>query len=393
MTAALRPAPAGTSQPGPKQPAPATAAGRRWRLPLAIAAVVLLGAIVIALVAPAAQTPGYLDPASTQPWGARALADILAARGAQVTRAASPAAAVSAARGRGAAIVVPSPGDLTGAGLRDLAASTARLVIVEPSQAALRVLAPGVSARFFAPVSAVEPGCRLPAAALAGNALLGGAQLTLAPGAPGVACYRHGRQAFLIQYSRRITILGTGVPLQNQDLARLGDAALALNLLRGSRQIAWLVPQPAAVAAAGSGSFWGLVPLGAYLVAAELGVAVLLAALWRARRLGPLVTEPLPVVVRAAETTEGHARLYQASRSRGQAADALRAAVATRLARALGLPADVGHDILTADIARRTGRAPEQVQQLLYGPAPATDAGLVRLADELDTAEREVRAQ
>ncbi len=65
-------------------------------------------------------------------------------------------------------------------------------------------------------------------------------------------------------------------------------------------------------------------PLAAWLVAIQLGVALLLAALWRARRLGPLVTERLPVVVRASETVEGHARLYRSRRARDRVAATLR---------------------------------------------------------------------
>ena len=45
---------------------------------------------------------------------------------------------------------------------------------------------------------------------------------------------------------------------------------------------------------------------------------------WRGRRFGPLVVENLPVVVRAGETREGRARLYQRSSARLRAADALR---------------------------------------------------------------------
>ena len=51
-------------------------------------------------------------------------------------------------------------------------------------------------------------------------------------------------------------------------------------------------------------TFGELVPDWVAPVVWQLGVAVVLAAWWRARRLGPVVAEPLPVVVRAAETTE-----------------------------------------------------------------------------------------
>ena len=59
--------------------------------------------------------------------------------------------------------------------------------------------------------------------------------------------------------------------------------------------------------------------------------AGLAAAIWRGRRFGPLVPERLPVTVRAAETTEGRARLYAHAR------DAVYSALATeRLLSELG---------------------------------------------------------
>lgn len=364
---------------------------RRWRLPLAIAAVVLLGGIVAALLAPpTGPAIGYLDPASTRGNGARALADILGSRGTQVVRVTSAAAATATGA---PVIVVTNPELLPWRQINVLSATSARLVLVAPNEDTLLVLAPGVNVAGNLPVGPVQPACRLPAATLAGNADLGGERLRLDPGYPGTQCYRVGGTSFLISYSSQLTILSNGAPLENQNLAKLGNSALALNLLGGGGKIAWLVPAQTAAVSAGPTSFWSLVPGGAYLVAAELGVAVLLTAAWRARRLGPLVAEPLPVVVRAAETTEGHARLYKASRSRGQAAQALRTAVAARLARALGLPADASAEVIAAEVAARTSLSDEQARRLLSGPAPATDADLVTLATELDAMEGEVRAR
>ncbi len=117
-----------------------------------------------------------------------------------------------------------------------------------------------------------------------------------------------------------VTVLGTAAPLTNAELAHQGNAALSVNLLP-SRRIVWLVPPAAAVAATttrGPRTFFSLLPLTVYLVAIQLAFAVLLAVGWRARRLGQLVTEPLPVVVRASETTEGHGRLYQSRHARGE---------------------------------------------------------------------------
>ncbi len=52
---------------------------------------------------------------------------------------------------------------------------------------------------------------------------------------------------------------------------------------------------------------------------ALLTVVLLGVMLWRGRRLGRLVSEPLPAVVRAAETTESRGRLYRKGRDTGRA--------------------------------------------------------------------------
>src|ERR1700690_2765585 len=102
---------------------------------------------------------------------------------------------------------------------------------------------------------------------------MGGIGLRLAPATSGVTCYPAG-SASLAQYTvngpgagpRDITVLGTGMPLLNQDLASLGNAALALNLLSHRGQLAWLVPSLSAqpLAAGGPPSVWSLIPRGAF---------------------------------------------------------------------------------------------------------------------------------
>jgi hypothetical protein len=59
---------------------------KQWRLPVALAVVILLGGALIAWLQPAAQSVAYLDPTNTGPQGGHALAAILADRGTQVTR-------------------------------------------------------------------------------------------------------------------------------------------------------------------------------------------------------------------------------------------------------------------------------------------------------------------
>jgi hypothetical protein len=100
-----------------------------------------------------------------------------------------------------------------------------------------------------------------------------------------------------------------------------------------------------------------------------------------------VVTEPLPVVVRAAEAVEGRSRLYRAAGARGPAAEALRAATVDRLVRRVGAAPGGDPGGLVALVVERTGDDPATVHALLYGGAPEDDAALVRLADDLHVLE------
>ncbi len=126
------------------------------------------------------------------------------------------------------------------------------------------------------------------------------------------------------------------------------------------------------------------------ILALQLLLVAVVAALWRGRRLGRLVTEQLPVVVRAGETTRGRGRLYRRARSYGHAAAALRAGTAARSAARLGLPRSAPAPAVIDAVARAASRAPQDVEALLYGPPPTDDRGLARLARDLDHLESEV---
>jgi len=160
----------------------------------------------------------------------------------------------------------------------------------------------------------------------------------------------------------------------------------------------WLTPQPATGAIpppAGAPPRQGptLIPWAAWLVVYQLAIAALLTMIWRARRLGPLIAERLPIVVRASETVEGHARLYQSRRARGRAAQALREAMLARMLPALGLPRGADASAVTQALADRSRLGQQDIAAIVYGPAPATDADLMILTRQLDDLESEVRWQ
>lgn len=374
---------------------------RRWRLPLVLVALILLSAVAIAILQPAPKTNDYLDPAGTGSAGTHALTDILAARGHQVISTYSPSAALAAAGSSGATMIITSPDLLTVAQLTLLSRTAADIVLVDPDQAALTVLSPGITIA-DRPVTTkpLLPGCHLTAALLAGNAQVGGLTFVTSQAPAGaVGCYPAGGHPSLVRYSgtgKVVTVLGSGTPLSNGFLARDGNAALALNLLTTSHRIVWLTPEPPQAVTASSGrgsSAPPLIPLAAYLVVLQLAIAVLLAAVWRARRLGPLVPEQLPVVVRASETVEGHARLYQSRRARDRAAAVMREAVLARVLPAVGLSRAAPQDAVTEALAGRSRLSQSAIATIVFGPPPASDTELAALVRDLDELEREVRSQ
>ncbi|POM26997.1 hypothetical protein BTM25_14050 [Actinomadura rubteroloni] len=375
-------------------------AGRRLRASRGVAGALLavvLVAIILAALRPA--TPAdALDPASPGQDGARALAEILRQRGTPLTVARTTTDAAEHSTSD-SVVVVTRPGRLTRTDLLRLSAAPGDLVLVAPSARVLAALAPTVEEGGRSYGDSGPPDCPVPAAQQAGTIAFG-SSLTYTIPAGATGCYREGDQARLVQVpvgSRTVTVLGSAAPLTNAHLDEEGDAALALNLVGARSSAVWLVPDlPPPGADRGDRSLGDMVPFGWRLLPVGLAVAVVLVALWRMRRFGPVVAEALPVVVRSAETIEGRSRLYRAHHARGSAAEALRASARARLVPLLGLPRGAATDpaaapeIVTA-VARRTTHDEAAVGHALYGPEPADDAALVALPGLLDDLERQVR--
>ncbi|HEY2724928.1 MAG TPA: DUF4350 domain-containing protein [Pseudonocardiaceae bacterium] len=365
--------------------------GQLWRAaraPVLICGLVLLVALGVA-AATDRQNHGLLDPTAVDDSGSGALAGLLREQGVDVRVARRPEEIRAA--GPGSTVFVPFPQQLTADQQAAVRSSAADRVVVAPG-GGTETLVPGVAVGAHAAVASTEPRCALPAALAAGAADLGGELYrTRAPGA--VRCYPRQDGAALVVVPGRgdtVTVVGTSAPFTNGALADNGNAALALHLLGGHRQLLWYLPAPETMTGQGR-PLVDLVPRGWLWGAAQLAVAALLVAVWRGRRLGPVVAEPLPVVVRAAETVEGRGRLYRRAGARGHAAEVLREATLHRLRPLLGMESGAPAVAVVDAVAARCGRPPAQVRELLFGAAPEDDVGLVRLADGLDAVDREVR--
>jgi hypothetical protein len=342
----------------------------------AVLALVLTGTLVALYSASGPKDP--LDPRSYTPQGTHAIAALLADRGVPVRR----VERAEDVEGRAdTTVFVPVAASFTPSELGRLADLPGRLVLVGAYGPQLPAVASGVTDGPDVDVAGRRAACELPAAKGAGDVDLGGVTYALTGDA--VGCYATSGRATLVAQDRT-TLLGAAALFTNERLDKRGNAALALRLLGGGRDVQWLLARPGARVVQTDQSLNDLVPTWVKLAVLQLFVALAALALVRARRLGPVVTEPLPVVVRAAESVEGRGRLYRASRSRAPAAEALRAGARDRLARRLGLgPETMREGVVTAVVAR-IGRDPVDVDALLYGAAPTDDDGLVELADELD---------
>lgn len=386
----------------------ARARWRRWRVPLVAGLAVVLVVTGTVLLRPRV-TGGALDPDSTSPNGSRAVAEVLRRQGVQVTTVRTAAEARERS-GPGATLVVVGDNLLTPALLDDLEDYAGAVVLVEPDGVTLD----GIGAPLEPAASGdgtTDPGCDLPAARAAGpvdtETLLyrevgadGGAsgegsgegRITLCyrqpvlggdPSEPdetgaGLAVWEHD--------AGRLVVLGSREPLTNRAAADTGHAALSLWSLGSEPELVWWLvsPNDEALVDGPRADPLDLLPPWVSLVIWQLVLVVLVAIGWRGRRLGRLVPEPLPVVVRSSETTQGRAALYRRAGARDRAATVLRAQAVGALGRGLGLTASATPPEVVGATSAATGAPGAEVHHTLFGPPPQTDLELSALADALD---------
>ncbi|MET0695569.1 MAG: DUF4350 domain-containing protein [Propionibacteriaceae bacterium] len=357
----------------------------RW-----IAAVVLVFVLVVTtvlLLLASARSQQADDPRSTRPTGAAALAQLLDDQGVEVRATDRVDEAVQRST-VGSTLVVANAERLSDAdAARLLAAPHDRLVLLRPTTFALRAF--GLDVTTSSPNDGtVLPVCRNPDAQRAGSIVVDDMRAAYrAAGAAELACYPTGDGYALLRVragGRLVDLVAGG--LSNATLAEEGNAAFATALLGTQADVVWLMTPRAD---APDDTTPTLLPAWWQMAVVQAFLALVAVGIWRGRRLGPILVEPLPVTVRASETVEGHGRLYFRLGARERAAEALRTAARERLSRSFGHHDDP--EQLSEVLASRTGQDVRSVQYLLDGPPPATDDDLRNLALRLDQLEQEAR--
>jgi hypothetical protein len=332
---------------------------------------------------------GQMDPASTGPAGAHALVALLGDGGVEVVVADSIADVERAARPNTLILVAQSQYLADNTLLDRLAKAPGDLLLVEPTARTREALMPGVG---IAPSDTFDsdPNCTLREATRAGSVRFGPSVTYKAKdGRAMTSCY----DGVLIRFrdnGRTVTAVGSTDFMTNGSLLQAGNAALAMNLAGDRPRLIWYAPHRVEGETSSPASIVDLIPENVTWIVWQLCLVVLLVAVWKGRRPGPLVAEELPVVVRASETVEGRGRLYRSRRARDRAAEALRTATLQRLLPRLGLGAGTPAPAVVTTVAQRCGADAGFVSYHLFGPPPATDNDLLQLARALDEIERQV---
>ena len=381
-------------------PAPPSVEGRapRRRIGLAIvwvavALVVVLGALLVWAVAAASDAGEHRrSPLDPGPRGTMALAEVLRAEGVDVIVTHS-FGETAAALGDATETTLVLDDDwwvLTEATAEEVLGLTRHVVAVQPSDEVLAGIAPDVEYAGFGG-GVLDADCDLGAVQRAGS-VTGVGDGYAAPASATRCLVDEVGNAALVRIddgANEVTVLGIGDLLTNESISEEGNAALALGVLGERPTLVWYQPDVDDYALDESGlaarqADW-YVPLVVLLLL--VGAA---AAIWRGRRMGPVVVEDLPVEVRSSETMEGRARLYERGGARDHALGTLRAASVARLARTLGLGPRAGTEEVVAASAAVTGRDPASVAFLLRDATASNDSAFVGMSDALLRLEHEV---
>ena len=370
-------------------------AARRALFWIAVGIVVLLVTILLIALGRSGDAQGIpLAADNPAPEGAMALAEVLRQQGVDVIETDSMADTEAALRGKtfDTTVLLWDVDLLLDTGQHHrLLQATANLVVLDPVFLELEDLAPGIALAGRTD-GEFDSDCDLTPVQKAGTVDAAGSAYRIVDDEQAKGCLADGDRYGLVQTVKNghgVTVLGLTDALTNGQITAAGNAALALNLLGAHDTLIWYIPGVDDLADHAPLSIGELTPPWVTPFVVMLAIVALGAVLWRSRRVGPLVVENLPVVVRASETMEGRARLYERSNSRLHALDALRIGTVTRLARTCGLSRTATVSEVVDAVAALTGRDRAAVADILIDRNPTSDAQLVNLSDQLLTLEND----
>ncbi len=360
-----------------------------WLFVIALLIGIALLSLRLATTAPSLS--GVLNPESPGPAGAKAIAELVRQQGTDVEVVRSRAAAAAAIE-PGSALVLTDPVALSDDAVLSLLGEADRVVLLSTSTRTLDLLDLGTGA---AGLGTVTAGCG--EAEFDGVGTIESERMFL-PGTGVEGCFRDesGAAALLIaeRDGTRVSFVEATRMLSNRHLAEDGNAALGLALLAQTDHVVWYVGsfEDGDRVADAADTLGDLTPTWLTPAILLLILAGVAAIWWRGARFGPLVSESLPVTVRASETMHGRARLTAKAADAPHAAAAIRAGTRARLALRLALsPRATAVEVADA-ASDRLGIPRGSLHDLLDGAPPADDRELIELARRLAELETAVDA-
>lgn len=338
----------------------------------------LLGAAlvtVVLIVGGSGDTGPAYDPRSVAPDGARGVVETLERLGARVDLDRS----------------VPEPSSTTALMLRDRLTvededalrswvRSGGVLVVADVNSPLAAQAVGFTAVSQTGGPSIRRGeCTIDVLAEADELTLNGRLLNTAGR---TSCFGDATTAFVVAET---VGQGTVVTIGSPDLfinAELDDndaAVVAVNLLAptgGDAHVTFVGPS---IVDFGDEEITDLVPPRVWNAILQLLAVFLLYALYRSRRLGGVVPEPVPVHIEGSELVLKAGLLSERAKDPASAAVVLQADLVHRVCVALSIPPATSDADVAARVADRTGHSVTEVEHALYAPV-SDDDELVRTA-------------
>jgi len=358
--------------------------GGSARTPIVVGAVLLLILVVIALVAgdsDSSDSGPPLSPSSTAPDGTRGLVLLLDGLGADVRTG-------GRVPNDDAQVTLLLNDKLNGEDhdrILDWVSGGGTLVVADPSSS---LSAPEADNSVF---GLIDRGtCSMPELADV-NQLDVRFSSTLSPERTR-SCFGDESRAFVTSAQKgkgHIVSVGNANVFTNELLDHADNSVLAARLLVPAEGtvIEMLDPNPPG---SGRTTLSDLVPDRVFQAIVQLGIAFILYALWRSRRVGQPVTEPQPVAIAGSQFVRAVGGLHQRTHAADRAAATLRFDTRRAVCERFGVPLYTDVNTLAQMTAERTGLDRATVAAAL-GDTPVRDEGaLVALGHSLDSIRQEV---
>jgi hypothetical protein len=333
------------------------------------------------------QGPGApLDPRSTKPNGAKALRYLLEQYGVTVDL-------TSTVPPRGSADRVLVLVDHLSARQRDALESFVDaggvLVVADPTSPLGLGGTNGIDLRGID--TALDPGlCTITALRTIDAVEVSEGEASLPVRGEDTSCFGDRERAYVVVHGEgagTIVALGGATQWTNDLLDEAANAGLATMLLAptaGGRVVVL-----SGDGGGGEKGLFDLVPNRVWFAIGQIGMAFVVIALWRARRLGRVVVEPQPVEIAGSELVVASGRILDRIAQPQRAADVLRRELVHDLASRFGSRADINVETLDATVSA-SGRIPPGTVLAVLGEPVPDERALVALAERVDAIRKEV---